>query len=89
MKKELLISLLALVIALVAAIGVWHRGPTVAFANGAETDSAVSTIDSTAYDTHPGAWIVAGDKVYLFRADYNSKTSEWTIHQLASARLNS
>ena len=87
MKKELLISLLAVLIALVAAVGVWNRSATVAFANGAESDTAVSSVDSMAYDTKPGAWIVAGDKVYLFRAYYDANTGGWTIRQLASSKL--
>ena len=85
MKKELMISLLAVLIALAAMVAVWNRGGTVAFANDAETDTAVSTIDSLAFDTQPGAWIVAGGKVYLFKADYDAKG--WTIRQLASSKL--
>lgn len=87
MKKELLIPLIAVLIALVAAVGICNRSATVAFANDTESDSAISSIDSMAYDTKPGAWIVAGDRVYLFRAEYNANTKEWTIHQLASSKL--
>jgi len=86
-KKELMISLLAVLIALTAMVAVWNRGDTVAFANDAESDTAISTVDSLAFDTQPGAWIVAGDRVYLFRADYDSSTKGWTIRQLASSKL--
>jgi len=87
MKKELLISLLALLAALVAAIGVWHRGTTVAFANDTGGCASASSIGTITSASEPGAWIVAADKVYLVRADYNFNNKTWTIRQLASSQL--
>lgn len=87
MKKELLISLLAVLIALVAMVGVWNRGATVAFANGAESGSAVSGIGFLANSTNPGAWVIVGDKVYLVEADYDFNAKRWTVRQLASSKL--
>ena len=87
MKKELLISLLALLVALLTAIGVWHRGPTVAFANSTEGPGGVSGINYLASSTEPGAWIVAGNSLYLVRADYDFNNKQWTIRQLASIQL--
>lgn len=86
-KKELLISLLAVLIALAATVAVWNRGATVAFANGAESDTAVSSIGFIANSTNPGAWIVVEDKVYLVEADYDFNAKRWTIRQLASSEL--
>jgi len=73
--------------ALVAAVGIWNHSANVALANGSETAIAASGIDSLAFDTQPGAWIVAGDRVYLFRARYDANTGGWTINQLASSKL--
>ncbi len=87
MKKELLISLLAVLIALVAMVGVRNRGATLAFANVPESGSAVSGIGFLATSTNPGAWIVAGDSLYLVEADYDFNAKRWTVRQLASTKL--
>ena len=87
MKKELLISLLAVLMALVAMVGVWHRDATVAFANVPESGSAVSGIGFLANSANPGAWIIAGDKLYLVEADYDFDAKRWTVRQLASTKL--
>ena len=89
MKKELLISLLALVVALIAAIGAWQGGNDVLFANTAEGCGCVSGLGYLATSTEPGAWIVAGDTVYLLQADYDYNNKQWAVHQLASTRLTS
>jgi hypothetical protein len=57
-KKELLISLLAVLIALVAGVGIWNRSATVAFANDTESDSAISSIDSMAYNADTRDWTI-------------------------------
>jgi len=89
MRKELLISLLALAVALVAVIAVLHRDNTVESANTTEGCSAVSGLGHLASSTEPGAWIVVGDSVYLLKADYDYNNKSWTISQLSSARLTS
>ena len=87
MKKELLISLLALLAALVAAMGVWHRDATVAFANDTGGRVSVSSVGTITSASEPGAWIVAADKVYLVRADYDFNDKTWSIRQLATSQL--
>ena len=83
----MLISFLAVLIALVAMVGVWNRGATVAFANVPEGGSSVSGIGFLANSTNPGAWIVVDDKVYLVEADYDFNAKRWTVRQLASSKL--
>jgi len=89
MKKELLISLVALAVALVAVIGVWHRENTVVSANSTGGCSSVSGLDRLENATEPGAWIVVGDRVYLLKAKYDYNNKSWTIYQLANTRLTS
>jgi hypothetical protein len=89
MKKELLVSFLALLVALVAAISVVHRGNAAVSANAAGECSCVSGLGNLVSSTEPGAWIVVGDSVYLLKAEYDYNDKSWTVSQLASTRLTS